>query len=88
MPIAAHRMKPLPAGYVEAMKSWEGEKSEAEIKALVDELTTKLLAKHPEHKSAGNAQYESVRDGLGVVHYTLYVGAVPVGNAAETPSDG
>jgi len=65
-----------PIGYVELQSSWVGDETFEETSARVEQLRAKGLADNPGSVQY-NARIESVLDGAGVPHYTLYMGFAP-----------
>lgn len=76
-----------PIGYIEVQRGWVGEKTPDELREMIDELIAKTLSENPGYKQddrlGRGARVEFVPDGAGVVHYTMYMGFVPIHVAAE-----
>lgn len=70
-----------PLGYVEFQTGWVGQKTPAEIEAIIDELRAKIAREAPglvESRGLGKGpRVEHVADGAGVIHFTMYIGMEP-----------
>lgn len=69
-------IRPLPIGYVEIQRAWVGRQSAAYVDAVIGEARAAAERTHPGMLQHG-ARIETVTDGRGVDHYTLYMGFAP-----------
>lgn len=74
--------KPHPIGYVEVQKSFVGYTDPSVITDTITEVRAEMKRDRPDLIPCGS-RMETVTDGAGVPHYTLYMGFAPIERAAE-----
>lgn len=72
-----------PIGYVEVQAAWVGPKTSDELRGIVTELRAKGFAAAPRGAVQCEARVESVADGAGVMHHTMYMGFAPAVASSE-----
>lgn len=65
-----------PIGYVEVQRSWVGRQSGSYVDNVIGEARETAARGYPGYAQHG-ARIETVTDGAGVDHHTLYMGFAP-----------